>query len=95
VVTVLRVRSDDGTQRDARVRGHLTGANLTLGDRVELWGWKRRGVLMVRRGYNRTSRSVVSSSAMRSLFPVLLLVLLLAAGFCLWLYWNHIPLLPR
>ncbi len=95
VVTILRVRIDDGTQRDARIRGHLTGANLTLGDRIELWGWKRRGVLMVRKGYNRTSRSVVSSSAMRSPLPVLVLLLLLAAGFCLWLYSNHIPLWPR
>jgi hypothetical protein len=51
----------------------------------------------VSRGYNRTSRSVVSASAMRSPLPVfvLVLVLVLAAGFCLWLSWNHIPLWPR
>jgi hypothetical protein len=95
MVTLLRIRTSDGTQRDARLRGHLTGANLTLGDKVSLWGWKRRGMLVVRRGFNHTSKSVISSSAMKSALPMLGLLLTLALGFYLWVYFGHVSLWPR
>jgi hypothetical protein len=94
-VTMLRVRVADGTQRDARLQGYQTGANPSLGDTVSLWGGQRRGVLRVRHGYNHTTQGVISTTAMTSPLPALLLLAALLIAFSLLSHWYHIPLLPH
>ncbi|HLI91833.1 MAG TPA: hypothetical protein VKV37_24310 [Ktedonobacteraceae bacterium] len=95
LVTMLRVRIADGTQRDARLQGYQTGVNPSLGDTVSLWGWQRRGVLRVSHGYNHTTRGVISTTAMTSPLPALLLLAALLIVFSLLFHWYHIPLLPH
>ncbi|GCE03486.1 hypothetical protein KDAU_08150 [Dictyobacter aurantiacus] len=72
VVTTVRIQTFDGQLRDARLRGNMRGADMALGDQVLLWGIKRRGVLLVRRGFNRTSQGVISTNAAGLLLPVLI-----------------------
>lgn len=51
---VIGVRRADGTKAQARIEGDLTGSILSRGDYVSLWGGKRSGVFIVRRGFNHT-----------------------------------------
>jgi hypothetical protein len=89
-VTTLRVRTSDGVQRDARIEGYMRGGNLSLGDTVSLWGHKRRGVLLIYRGYNHTTKSVVKTTASSSPLTVFLL-LLIFLGIC-WLLFNFLSI---
>lgn len=78
-MTRLRVRTSDGTQQDAQMRGNMKGANLSLGDTVSLWGWRRKGILVVHRGYNYTSKAIISNHGTNTWFPVLFMLALMAA----------------
>jgi translation initiation factor IF-1 len=60
-VTTVRVRCSSDEKRDARLIGSLRGANLTLGDNVWFWGWHYKGSLIVRKGYNWTTKAIVSA----------------------------------
>jgi hypothetical protein len=95
-VTTLRIRnSSDGVQQDARMEGYLKGANISLGDTISLWGRRYKGSLVVYRGYNHTTKSVVMTSTMTSPLPILLFLLLLVALFFLLSSFLHISLLPN
>jgi hypothetical protein len=94
-VTTLRIRnSSDGVQQDARMEGYLKGANISIGDTISLWGRRYKGTLVVYRGYNHTTKSVVMTNTMTSPLPVLLFLLLLVALFFLFSSFLHISLLP-
>ena len=80
VMTVVRVQTYDGSLKDIRLRGNMRGANLSLGDKVSLWGWKRRGVLFVRRGFNHTTRGVISTQSVGLIMPALVVLFLLVVG---------------
>jgi len=100
-VTTLRIRMLDGNLKDARMEGYLTGAQLSLGDTVFLWGRKRRGTLLVRRGYNHTSKGIISTRSMQApILGIFLLVLAALAFFVLFSglpipFMPHLPFLPH
>jgi len=100
-VTTLRVRMLDGNLKDARMEGYLTGAQLSLGDTVFLWGRKRKGTLFVRRGYNHTSKGIISTRSMQApMLSIFLLVLAALAFFVLFSglpvpFMPHLPFLPH
>jgi hypothetical protein len=75
-VTIVRVRTWEGQLKDARFMGYMRGADLSLGDHISLWGWRRRGSLLVRTGYNHTSRATITTNVMGMFFPGLLLLVL-------------------
>jgi hypothetical protein len=94
-VTMLRVRTNDGKQRDARMQGYLRGANISLGDTVSLWGRNRRGMITVYKAFNHTSKAVITTSSMNSSLGFMLLLLLLvivAALTLVFQYHIHLPL---
>jgi hypothetical protein len=93
-VTTLRIRSSDGLQQDARMEGYLKGANISIGDTISLWGRKYKGTLVVYRGYNHTTRSIVMTSTMTSPLPVLLFLIIIVALFFLLSSFLHITILP-
>jgi len=94
-VTTIRVRTSDDVQKDARVEGYLKGANLSLGDVVSLWGWRRKGSLVVTRGYNHTAKAAISSSTMTSPVSGMVLILLAVVAVVLLAYMYHIPIIPH
>ena len=95
LVTTLRIRMLDGNLKDARLEGYLTGAQLSLGDHVFLWGRKRKGTLFVRRGYNNTSKGIISTRSMQTFtLGVLLLALTLLACY-VFFFGLHLPFLPH
>ncbi len=94
-VTTIRVRMPDNVQKDARMEGYLKGANLSLGDVVSLWGWRRKGSLVVTRGYNHTAKATISSSTMSSPISGVVLILLAVVAFVLLAYMYHIPIIPH
>jgi hypothetical protein len=91
-ITTLRIRTAAGIQRDARVQGHLTSANVTLGDTILLWGRNKGGALLVSRGYNYTSKSKITSRVMSSSLPFFLITIAMVIGMIAFLYWRHISL---
>lgn len=92
-VTTVRVRTPEGIQRDARIQGHLTGTNISLGDKIALWGWKRRGTLLVRAAYNHTAQGVVTTPTMKSPLPTLIIMALLLIGLIYLALTFHLPAL--
>jgi hypothetical protein len=78
VMTTVRIQTFEGQLKDARLRGNMRGADIALGDRVSLWGIKRRGVLFVRHGFNHTSQGVISTNAANMLVLVLMAVAVMA-----------------
>jgi len=60
-VLIFRLRDDEGRECVARLKGHLTGANVAPGDRVMIWGRDHRGVLRVRRAFSETSEAWVTA----------------------------------
>ncbi|HLG78793.1 MAG TPA: hypothetical protein VKX46_20445 [Ktedonobacteraceae bacterium] len=80
-ITIVRLRINGGQLKDARLMGYMRGANLSLGDVVSFWGWKRRGSLMVKRGYNHTSQAIITTNMMSMLVPGLILIALGCAIF--------------
>jgi hypothetical protein len=94
-VTTLRIRnSSDGVQQDARMEGYLKGANISIGDTISLWGRRYKGSLVIYRGYNHTTKSVVMTNTMTSPMPVLILLLLMLAVFFLLSSYMHLDFLP-
>lgn len=91
-ITTLRIRTIDGMQRDARVQGHLTSANVTLGDTILLWGRNKGGALLVHRGYNYTSKSKITSRIMSSSLPFFLITVAMIISMIAFLYWRHVSL---
>jgi hypothetical protein len=79
VMTTVRIQTTAGELRDARLRGNMRGANLSLGDKVSLWGPRRHGVLFIRRGYNHTTQSVISTHSIGLLIPAIITILLFVA----------------
>jgi hypothetical protein len=51
-VYVIGVRRADGGEEQARIEGESMGAVPRRGDVVSLWGPRRHGVLVLRRGFN-------------------------------------------
>ena len=94
-VTTIRVRTSNEVQKDARVEGYLKGANLSLGDVISLWGWRRKGSLVVTRGYNHTAKAAISSSTMSSPISGVVLILFAVVAFVLLAYMYHIPIIPH
>jgi hypothetical protein len=92
-VTMLRIRMLDGNLKDVRLEGYLTGAQLSLGDTVFLWGRRRKGTLFARRGYNNTSKGTISTrSSQTPLQGVLLLALAILACY---VFFFGLPFLPH
>lgn len=79
VMTTVRVQTFEGQLKDARLRGNMRGADMALGDRVSLWGIKRRGVLFVRHGFNHTAQGVISTNPGGLLLPIALAIVVFAA----------------
>jgi predicted nucleic acid-binding Zn-ribbon protein len=79
VMTTVRIQTSEGLFKDARLRGNMRGADMALGDRVSLWGIRRRGVLFVRHGFNHTAQGMISTNAAGLLLPVVLAVVVFAA----------------
>jgi hypothetical protein len=92
VMTVIRVQTYDGSIKDARLRGHMRGANLSLGDKISLWGRKRHGVLFVRSGFNHTTRGVVSTRSIGLVVPALVFIIVLVVGVYFLPSWAHLAL---
>lgn len=88
LVTMLRIRTLSGEKRDARLVGYLRGANLSLGDSVSLWGWKRRGSLMIRLGYNHTTRAKIITRATSATQSSLAILLTFCAALGVLIYWS-------
>lgn len=87
LVTTLRIRTSSGDKKDARLMGFLRGASLSLGDTVSLWGWKRRGSLMVRLGYNHTTKAKIithATSGMRASLAALIIFCLVIGVLIYW-----------
>ena len=89
-VTTIRIRCDNDEKKDIRLIGYLRGANLTLGDDIWLWGWHRKGSLIGRKGYNWTSKAVVTTHTLGLILPALTLLILLGIGFLIFLAWPSI-----
>ncbi len=85
-ITIVRIRTSDGHLKDARLMGYMRGADLTLGDQVSFWGWRRRGSLMVKRGYNHTSKATIVTNMMSMFVPGLILLSVVAAFFVFMVY---------
>ncbi len=97
LVTTVRIYTSSGKQEDIRFQGYLRKANIALGDTLSLWGRKRYGSFVVRRAYNHTSKGPITTSAMVSPLPFLLLLLAMMIAFLLLTSWLHIhiPFLPK
>jgi hypothetical protein len=89
-VTTLRIRCENDEKKDIRLIGYLRGANLTLGDEIWCWGWHRKGSLIARKGYNWTSKAVVTTHTLGLIVPALTLLILLGIGFLMFLAWPSI-----
>jgi hypothetical protein len=89
-VTTLRIRCENDERKDIRLIGYLRGANLTLGDEIWCWGWHRKGSLIARKGYNWTSKAVVTTHTLGLIVPALTLLILLGIGFLMFLAWPSI-----
>jgi hypothetical protein len=89
-ITIVRLRTSDGQLRDARLMGYMRGANLSLGDIVSFWGWRRRGSLMVKKGYNHTSKATIVTNVMSMLVPGLIVLALVLALFVFAFYRSDI-----
>jgi hypothetical protein len=87
VMTTVRVRTYDGTLRDSRLRGVMRGANVSLGDQVSLWGMRRNGVLFVSRGFNHTTRGVISTHSMGLIVPALIVIVAFIVSIYFAPYW--------
>jgi hypothetical protein len=92
LVTTIRVRLQNGDKRDVRIQGNLRGANLSLGDMISFWCWKHKGSLMVRTGYNHTSKAIITTNALGMFVPALIVLLILVVGLGIFFLWNHIHL---
>jgi len=55
----IRLRDDSGQEHLVRIRGEIVAGNMNVGDVVEIEGYNRRGTLMVRRGWNKRTRSEI------------------------------------
>jgi hypothetical protein len=89
-VTTLRIRSSNGLQQDARMEGYLKGANVSIGDTISIWGRKYKGALVIYRGYNHTTKSVVMTNTMTSSLPFLFLIIVMLALFFMLASFAHI-----
>jgi hypothetical protein len=89
-ITIVRLRTSDGQLKDARLMGYQRGANLSLGDLVSFWGWKRKGSLMVKKGYNHTSKATIITNMMSMLVPGLIVLAIVSALFIFAFYRSDI-----
>jgi hypothetical protein len=94
-ITVIRLRTHNGIHRDARLDGEPRGALLATGDNLLLWGRYRRGVFVVRKGFNHTSEAEIYSSergaaSLTSLIVLGALLIILLVLFHFW-PWSHLP----
>jgi len=55
----IRLRDKSGQEHLVRIQGQLVNGNMIVGDEVEVEGFNRRGTLMVRRGFNKRTRSEI------------------------------------
>lgn len=81
VMTTVRVQTYNNELKDARIRGNMRGANLSLGDQVSLWGKRRHGVLFLKNGYNHTTKGVVSTHSLGLIVPAIIVIVLALIGF--------------
>ena len=95
VMTTVRVQTYTGALKDTRLRGNMRGANLSLGDQVSLWGVKRRGVLLVKRGFNHTTQGAISTTSLGLIVPALIIMATALIGIYFastWfpIVWHHL-----
>ena len=55
----VRLRDKHGQEHLVRIRGELVAGNMNVGDEIEVEGFNRRGTLMIRRGFNKRTRSEI------------------------------------
>lgn len=94
-VVTLRIRNSEGVQQDARMEGYLKGANVSIGDTISIWGRRYKGALVIYRGYNHTTKSIVMTNTMTSSLPFLLLIVIMLALFFMLTSFAHINLLQE
>lgn len=97
-VTRIRIRTQDGIQRDARLEGRLTSVHLAQGDHVSLWGKQQGGLLLFQHGYNHTTHGVIKTSNMPSPQSVILLIAVIIFGILMFIYFSsssHFTLHPH
>jgi hypothetical protein len=51
-ITSVRLRRDDGAEREARMEGEVVGGSISLGDPASFWGADVNGTLIVDRAFN-------------------------------------------
>jgi hypothetical protein len=96
-VTTVRVKLADGSQKDVRMEGQLTGVNVSLGDLVSFWGSNYRGLLLFSKGFNHTAQGLIltsrtdDSSKGTILFVIAIILLLVVAFTSGWLHWHWPP----
>ncbi len=70
------------------MEGYFSGVNMSLGDIVSLWGYKRRGLLIFTRGYNHTSQGPIMTTLQGNTSKGCLLFLVVIALLLLLAYLN-------
>jgi hypothetical protein len=80
VMTTVRVQTYNNELKDTRIRGNMRGADLSLGDKVSFWGRRRHGVLFVKRGFNHTTKGVISTHSMGLIVPAIVVLISLVVG---------------
>jgi hypothetical protein len=96
-VTRIRIRTQDGAQKDARLEGRLTAVHLAQGDQVSLWGKQKSGLLLFQHGYNHTTQGIIKTSNMSSSSGTLLLFVVIF-GILMFIYFyssSHSALHPH
>lgn len=58
-ITSVRVRRQDGVQREARLEGDIVGGSISLGDDISLWGADVRGTLIADCAYNHNTKAEI------------------------------------
>jgi hypothetical protein len=58
-VRFYRLRKDDGSELEVRLKGILTAGSFAVDDKVTLWGNWKQGVLFMKRGFNHRTSSWV------------------------------------
>ncbi len=96
-ITSVRIRLEDGRQREARFDGDFLLGSVALGDEIALWGYRRRGTLIVKRAYNHTTEAKITMRGQTNSGgnTLLLIVALLMAVVALMVMQGWLVLTPH
>lgn len=78
-IVIARLRMEDGRQREARFEGDFMLGSINLGDEISLWGYLRKGTLVVSRAYNHTTQAKIATRSNQSRQNTLLLLVAFVA----------------